>query len=194
MLFTEEERNSIPFVRTVSNKMRNNNKKLSDIAELEAKPAEQLKPEQKEKISKKQQIVEENQRFEEVLRLYKSIENDRKDNELSEADKTIHLMTLVGVLAEQPEVLIEKKIVTKDEIKFFEPLVSLRKKHACTKDALQQTKLFVKDYLKNDGLQGIVEKTIAHKDFAAIEWKHGHHHEEKQTSKPKHKETKTEEK
>jgi len=36
-LFTEEERNTIPFVRTVSNKMRNINKKLADINELEAK-------------------------------------------------------------------------------------------------------------------------------------------------------------
>lgn len=65
-------------MRTVSNKIRNINKKLADIKELEGKGTEQLKPEQKEKISKKDSLLEEITKFEDVLKLYKSIENERK--------------------------------------------------------------------------------------------------------------------
>jgi t-SNARE complex subunit (syntaxin) len=106
-------------VRAVSNKIRNVNKKLSDIADLEAKPADQLKPEQKEKISKKQQLLDENQKFEEILRFYKQIENERKESEVSEAHKLLHLSALVSLLTNQPESLFERKILTKEEAKLF---------------------------------------------------------------------------
>lgn len=57
-LFTEDERLNVPFIKAVANKLRNINKKLLDITELEAKPADQLKPEQKEKLSKKQSLLD----------------------------------------------------------------------------------------------------------------------------------------
>ena len=57
------------------------------------------------------------------------------------------------------------------------------------KERLDQTKVFVKDYLKNEGLQAIVDKTVMHKDFGSIEVKvprllQEEKHASKVTSKP----------
>jgi len=49
-------------------------------------------------------------------------------------------------------------------------------KNVTIREHLDQTKSFVKDYLKNEGLQAIVEKTVAHKDFGGIQIREEHHH------------------
>lgn len=115
-LFTEEERNNIPFVRTVSNKMRNITKKLADIAELEAKDIESLKPEQKEKISKRQQLQDEIAKYEEVLKLYKAVESERKDNEaVSDADRVVQLLAVFSAWSGNRLDLEAKGVVSKEE-------------------------------------------------------------------------------
>lgn len=129
-----------------------------------------------------------------MIKLYRSIEIEKKDNDRTEADKTLHLQALVRVLIENPESLFEKKLLGRDEAILFEPLVGLHHKTTSMKEHLGEAKQFVRDYLKNEGLQAIVEKTVAHKDFGALPVGHYIHHDEKHSLKAKAKPSKKEEK
>jgi hypothetical protein len=61
---------SEPFLRMLAKRIRNLNKKLTEITDLESKG--NLKPEQYEKINRKQQVVEEIQKLEENYQLFKT--------------------------------------------------------------------------------------------------------------------------
>jgi uncharacterized protein YjcR len=63
-----EEEND-PFLRTLQKKVRNINKKLTDIAQLELK--ENLKPEQVDKLNRKPALMEERARIEETATLFR---------------------------------------------------------------------------------------------------------------------------
>lgn len=58
-----------PFLRSLHKRIRNINKKLTEIADLEKR--DNLKPEQIEKINRKEQTLAERSRIEEVIQMFK---------------------------------------------------------------------------------------------------------------------------
>lgn len=69
-VITEEDKQNDPFIRAIAKKIRNINKKISDIEALEKR--DDLKPEQQEKINSKQTLLDQRKKFEDFVKFYKS--------------------------------------------------------------------------------------------------------------------------
>ena len=84
-----------PFLRALQKKVRNINKKLTQITELEAK--ENLKPEQIQKINRKDALIEERSRIDETATLFR--ENYAENIAVYRAAQLKELETVARALA-----------------------------------------------------------------------------------------------
>ena len=67
-----------PFLRAIQKKIRNINKKITEIGELAAK--EHLKPEQIEKVNRKPQLLQDREKLEKDLEMFREVYEDNKDH------------------------------------------------------------------------------------------------------------------
>lgn len=82
-------------LRALQKKIRNLNKKLTEIAELSLK--KDLKPQQEQKISKKPQILQQKDKYTEMIDTYKDIAADNE--KLIRKAQLTELEDLAGLIA-----------------------------------------------------------------------------------------------
>ncbi len=82
-------------LRALQKKIRNLNKKLTEIAELSLK--KDLKPQQEQKISKKAQILQQKDKYTEMIDTYKDITADNE--KLIRKAQLTELEDLAGLIA-----------------------------------------------------------------------------------------------
>lgn len=84
-----------PMLRALQKKVRNINKKLTEIAELSLR--KDLKPQQEQKVSKKPQILQQKEKYTEMIEVYKEIAGDNE--KLLRKAQITELEDLAGLIA-----------------------------------------------------------------------------------------------